>query len=145
MNSESKIAVSAAPVLTRRKVLEALGATILTLSVGKSISQQAPLDRSQIEQILKPLLTTEDPQLWQFVLDVYELCIFRRMQPAEPPLEHPWLVPGGIYRGQWIWDTTFLTDLLSIIPEQRDFIRGVYQNYWDFQNRWDAEKPDYAR
>jgi hypothetical protein len=110
-----------------------------------SEAQQFQFDRVEIEQMLKPILTTEDPQLWQFVLDVYERCIFGRMQPAEPPLEHAWLVPGGVYVGQWIWDTTFLTDLLSILPAQRDFIRGIYQNYWDFQKKWNAEKPEYAQ
>ena len=137
--------IPAGPSLTRRTALVDLGAAIVTLSLRRSAAQQLRLDRSQIEQILKPLLTTQDPQLWQFVVDVYERCIFGRMQPAEPPLEHAWLGPGGVYVGQWIWDTTFLTDLLSILPAQRDFIRGIYQNYWDFQNRWNAEKQDYAQ
>jgi hypothetical protein len=137
--------VPAGPSLTRRTVLGYLVSVIAALSPRRSAAQQLPLDRSQIEQLLKPLLTTEDPQLWRFAVDIYERCIFGRMQPAEPPLEHAWLVPGGVYVGQWIWDTTFLTDLLSILPAQRDFIRGIYQNYWDFQNRWNAEKPDYSK
>lgn len=131
--------------LTRRTVLGGLGATIATLSLPRSSAQQLRLERSQIEQILKPLLTTEDRELWQFVLDIYEHCIFGRLKPAEPPFEHAWLVPGGVYVGQWIWDTTFLTDLISVIPDQRHTVRGIYQNFWDFQKKWDAEKPDYAR
>jgi hypothetical protein len=130
---------------TRRTVLGGLGATIATLSLPGSSAQQLRLDRSQIEQVLKPLLITEDPELWQFVLDVYEHCIFGRLKPAEPPFEHAWLIPGGVYVGQWIWDTTFLTDLISVIPDQRDAVRGIYENFWDFQKKWDAEKPDYAR
>jgi len=101
--------------------------------------------RAEIEKLLKPLFVTENAALWQFALDVYQNCIFGRMQPAEPPLRHPWLVPGGIYVGQWIWDTTFLTDLVAVIPAQRDFIRGIYANYWEFQARWNKAQPDYAR
>ena len=47
--------------------------------------------------------------------------------------------------GQWLWDTTFVTDLLAILPSQRDFIRGAYANFWDFQQRWSQAKPDYAQ
>ncbi len=109
------------------------------------MGQPSTIGRSQIEQILKPLLITDQPAMWKFAVDVYEHCIFGRMQPAEPPLKHPWLVPGGIYVGQWIWDTTFLTDLLAIVPDQKEFIRGIYANYWEFQERWSAAKPEYAR
>jgi hypothetical protein len=47
--------------------------------------------------------------------------------------------------GQWLWDTTFVTDLLAILPSQRDFIRGAYANFWDFQQRWSQAKPEYAQ
>jgi glycogen debranching enzyme len=102
------------------------------------------MSREEIEQLLKPLFRTDNPAMFRFAVDVYQHCIFGRMQPAEPPLKHPWLIPGGVYVGQWIWDTTFLTDLLAIVPGQQDFIRGIYQNYWDSQQRWTAAKPDYA-
>ena len=148
MNSTCK-SLTGAPSFarpTRRDVLGGLGATSLALLLpGAAKSQIAHLDRSQIEQILKPLLITNDPVMWRFAVDVYEHCIFGRMQAAEPPLKHPWLVPGGGYVGQWIWDTTFLTDLLAIVPGQQEFIRGIYANYWEFQERWDKAKPDYAR
>jgi hypothetical protein len=148
----------ATALLSRRGVLTGLGATALSLTAPRALAQKgvqqvaqqvapqvAPLGRARIDQILKPLLATDNPALWRFTLDVYEHCIFGRMQSAEPPLKHPWLVPGGIYVGQWIWDTTFLTDLLSVVPDLRDFIRGIYQNYWDAQQRWAGVKPGYAR
>ncbi len=47
--------------------------------------------------------------------------------------------------GPVLWDTTFLTDLAAILPDQRDFIRGIYANYWEFQERWNRTKPDYAQ
>jgi hypothetical protein len=110
-----------------------------------SYGEIASLSRAEIEKLLKPFFVTDNAALWQFALDVYEHCIFGRMQAAEPPLKHPWLVPGGIYVGQWIWDTTFLTDLVAIIPAQRDFIRGIYANYWEFQARWNKAQPEYAQ
>ena len=147
MNPLAKSSAEARPRghLTRRDILGGLCATALALAMPRLAGGQAPkLDRNQIEQILKPLLITDDPVMWKFAVDVYEKCIFGRMQAAEPPLKHPWLVPGGHYVGQWIWDTTFLTDLLAIVPGQQEFIRGIYANYWDFQERWTKAKPDYA-
>jgi glycogen debranching enzyme len=133
-------------LMTRREMLGGIGAAALAfVAPNWAKSQEAKLDRSQIERILKPLFITDDPAVWKFAVDVYEKCIFGRMQAAEPPLKHAWLVPGGGYVGQWIWDTTFLTDLLAIVPGQNEFIRGIYANYWDFQERWKKAKPDYAQ
>ena len=75
----------------------------------------------EIEQLLKPLLITTDPALFQFAVNVYEHCIQGGIQPAEPPLRHAWLVPGGVYVGQWLWDTTFLTDLLATPAARSSF------------------------
>lgn len=143
----SPMAAPATPTqLSRRAVAGGLGAAMLSMVLPHwAQAQPATLSHAQIEQLLKPLFITDDAALWQFAVSVYEHCIFRRMQPAEPPLKHPWLVPGGIYVGQWIWDTTFLTDLVAILPGQRDFIRGIYANYWEFQERWNHVQPDYAR
>ncbi len=104
----------------------------------------ATLNHIQVEQLLKPLFATQNPAMLQFAIDVYEHCIFGRIQAAEPPLRHAWLIPGGGYVGQWLWDTTFLTDLLAIVPDQKEFIRGIYANFWDFQDRWNNAKPPYA-
>ncbi len=63
-----------------------------------------------------------------------------------PPLKNSWIVPGGpYYKGQWIWDTMFVVDLLSILPDKKQLIRDVFQNYWDFQDRWNKDAPDHAR
>ncbi|MGA2169841.1 MAG: hypothetical protein ABSG62_16680 [Terracidiphilus sp.] len=133
---------------SRRAVVGGLGATMLSLALPRAVAGAlTPADiltHTQVEQLLKPLLVTQDSALWQFAVGVYERCILGRMQPAEPPLRHAWLVPGGIYVGQWIWDTTFLTDLLAILPGEQNFIRGIYANYWEFQERWNQAKPDYA-
>jgi putative isomerase len=130
---------------SRRAVLGGLAAAACSVVWPRMArADVGKLSRVEIEQQLKPLFVTQDADLWRFTVDVYEHCIFGRMQAAEPPLKHPWLIPGGIYVGQWIWDTTFLTDLLAILPNQQECLRGIYQNYWDFQQRWNHEKPDYA-
>jgi putative isomerase len=38
----------------------------------------------------------------------------------------------------------FVVDLLALLPDQSALIRDVFQNYWDFQERWNAKRPDYA-
>ncbi len=132
----------------RRAVIGGLGAALLSLGLKRAFGTlpavEAPA-RSQIEQMLKPLLIAENPAMFQFAVTVYERCILGRIQPAEPPFKHAWLIPGGgHYVGQWIWDITFVTDLVAILPGREGFIRGVYANYWDFQERWNAAKPEYA-
>lgn len=148
----SQIASSKRTDITRREALAALGAAALSAALPGRVLTAASSKpavthsktRQQVEQLLKPLFQTDNPAMFNFAVDVYQHCIFGRMRSAEPPLKHPWLIPGGVYVGQWIWDTTFLTDLLAIVPNQQEFIRGIYQNYWDSQQRWTAAKPDYA-
>jgi len=102
------------------------------------------LSREEIERIIRPLFQCHDPQMWQLVVDAYQQCIFGGLRAAEPPFAHTWLSPGGQFRGQWLWDTMFVVDLLSIVPGQQEVIRGIFQNYWDFQERWNVAMPEYA-
>lgn len=131
----------------RRSLLVGLGSTTLAMAMPHRLLAAGAgekLSRAHIDQLLHSILATKDPALFQFAGDVYEHAILGRIQPAEPPLKHPWLIPGGVYVGQWLWDTTFLTDLLAILPGQQELIRGIYQNFWDSQERWSAAKPAYA-
>ena len=95
------------------------------------------------EQI-KPLFEWEDPAVIRLAEEVYQKCILGKVFPPEGPLKHNWIAPGGNYRGQWIWDTMFVVDLLSVLPGKEKTIRRVFQNYWDFQPRWNEKMPDYA-
>ena len=77
---------------------------------------------------------------------VFRKCILEKIMPPTPPLKNTWIVPGGpYYKGQWIWDTMFVVDLLSILPGKKKVIRDIFQNYWDFQDRWNLKMPDYAQ
>ncbi len=75
---------------------------------------------------------------------VFDKCIFHKVMQPRGTLEHQWIAPGGGYMGQWIWDTMFVTDLLSIFPEQKGVMHEVFQNYRDFQVRWNNVMPEYA-
>ena len=92
---------------------------------------------------IAPHLRCDSDALARFAARIYQQCVLGKIRPPAAPLKHRWLAPGGVYQGQWIWDTMFVVDLLSILPDQRDVIREVFQNYWDFQTRWDAAMPEY--
>jgi glycogen debranching enzyme len=38
----------------------------------------------------------------------------------------------------------FVVDLLSLLPDKKQLIRDIFQNYWDFQDRWNPQMPAYA-
>lgn len=99
------------------------------------------LDRTHLSATLRKLLVSDSQALLDFAEQVYATCVLGKIRPADPPLQHNWIVPGGGYYAQWLWDTMFVVDLLSLLPAQETIIRGVFQNYWDFQQRWDAVKP----
>ena len=136
----------------RRKLLGGIASTIVAVSAPRATLQllgQAPsagepaLDRVQVVSLLKPLFSSNDPAIWRLVIDAYTDCVLGKIRPPDPPLAHSWIVPGGGYYAQWLWDTMFVVDLLSILPGQQGTIRGVFQNYWDFQQRWNATKPEF--
>jgi hypothetical protein len=134
----------------RRKLLGGIASAIVAASapqfalqlLGQAPSADEPaLGRDQVESMLKPLFTTSDPDIWRLVTDAYTYCVLGKIRAPDPPLAHSWIVPGGGYYAQWLWDTMFVLDLLSILPGQQATIRGVFQNYWDFQQRWNSIKP----
>lgn len=108
-------------------------------------SLNSPSDRRDLSAQLHKLLVSDSPELYRFATDAYANCVLGKIRKPAPPLAHNWIVPGGGYFAQWLWDTMFVVDLLSLLPGQRETIRGVFQNYWDFQQRWNAEKPDFMQ
>jgi hypothetical protein len=125
----------------RRAFLKTVGGASLASALGgaASASEPVPLDVGSLFEAnrLKVLALAER---------VMEKCVLAKIMPPTPPLEHTWIVPGGpYYKGQWMWDTMFVVDLLSLLPDKRQVIRDVFQNYWDFQDRWNEDAPAYAR
>jgi hypothetical protein len=130
----------------RRFFLTMLGAAGATLAFQRPLfGVNGAVDaQSTPPQLHIPVFRSRDPRMVTFADHVFHDCIQGRIRSPEPPLRHAWLIPGGVYVGQWVWDTTFLTDLIAIAPENAELIRGVYDNFWDFQKRWNAAKPEYA-
>jgi putative isomerase len=95
---------------------------------------------------VRNLFESNNPEVLALTQRVFDKCILNKLQPPVEPLRHTWVRPGGpYYKGQWIWDTMFVVDLLSILPGQKKVIRDIFQNYWDFQDRWNLKMPPYAR
>lgn len=95
---------------------------------------------------IRSLFEGDSEEVLAFAEAVFRKCILDKLRPPVEPLLHTWVQPGGpYYQGQWIWDTMFVVDLLSILPGQKQVIRDIFQNYWDFQDRWNKKMPDYAR
>jgi len=95
---------------------------------------------------IRDLFESDDPEVLALTQRVFDKCLLEKLQPPAEPLQHTWVRPGGpYYNGQWIWDTMFVVDLLSILPDKKEVIRDIFQNYWDFQDRWNQRMPAYAR
>jgi len=92
------------------------------------------------------LFESTDPELIRLADEVFHQCVLGKIKPPEGTLKHRWLQAGtgDAFYGQWIWDAMFVVDLLAILPDQQGLIRDIFQNYWDFQERWNAKRPDYA-
>lgn len=88
---------------------------------------------------------SEDQAVVKLADDIFNQCVLGKIKPPEGTLKQRWLQAGtgGAFYGQWIWDTMFITDLLALLPSNRDLIRKVFQNYWDFQARWNEKRPDF--
>ena len=132
--------------MNRRQFLAAsVGAGVAAMLAGPGIGPgfcvAEPADRD-----LESLFESDDPRLVRMAADVMRNCVLAKIKPPEGTAKHRWLQAGtgDAFYGQWIWDTMFVVDLLAILPEHKETIRDVFQNYWDFQERWNARFPDYA-
>jgi putative isomerase len=139
--------------MKRRKFLKIAGSAI-TLSpwleqlVNAAVASAAGasiLDDSTNPDI-RSLFESNNEEVLALTEAVFHKCILDKIMQPTPPLKHTWIIPGGpYYKGQWIWDTMFVVDLLSILPDKKKVIRDIFQNYWDFQDRWNRKMPDYAQ
>ncbi|MCX6929206.1 MAG: hypothetical protein NT154_39210 [Verrucomicrobia bacterium] len=95
---------------------------------------------------LEALFESDDPKLIRMAADVMRNCVLAKIKQPEGTAKRRWLQAGtgDAFYGQWIWDTMFVVDLLAILPEHKETLRDVFQNYWDFQERWNARFPAYA-
>ncbi|MEI6176450.1 MAG: trehalase family glycosidase [Verrucomicrobiota bacterium] len=127
--------------MKRRQFLKTATAAPLA---GLSLHPLRAADSQAVD--LDGLFEASSPEVLALAKRVMEKCVLAMIREPVPPLKHTWITPGGPhYRGQWIWDTMFVLDHLSILPGREGQIRDIFQNYWDFQDRWNASMPDYAR
>ncbi|HRY50396.1 MAG TPA: hypothetical protein P5186_20275 [Candidatus Paceibacterota bacterium] len=131
--------------LNRRQFLQttmgvSLGAVLASRAIGIAVAA----DRTREE--LERLFESDNPTLVRLAVDVMRNCVLAKIKPPEGTAKRRWLQAGtgDAFYGQWIWDTMFVVDLLAILPEHKETIRDVFQNYWDFQERWNARFPAYA-
>ena len=129
--------------MNRRTFMKVSGGLLAVSAWGEPLANLASAAEPSAVDI-KSFFKWQDPAVIRLTEEVFQKCILGKVFPAEAPMKHNWIAPGGGYRGQWIWDTMFVVDLLSILPGQEKVIRDVFQNYWDFQVRWNKEMPDYA-
>ena len=92
------------------------------------------------------LFESDNPELVKLADEVFERCVIAKIRPPEGTMKHNWMQAGtgDAFYGQWIWDAMFEVDLLAILPEKKEVLRGIFMNYWDFQERWNGLRPDYA-
>jgi putative isomerase len=127
--------------MRRRDFMKVAGGMALTPWLGETM--QAPT-YGDID--IRALFESNREDALDLTEEVIQKCVLDKIRPPEPPLRQRWIQPGGsYYLGQWIWDTMFVVDLLSILPGRKKLIRDIFQNYWDFQDRWNEEQPGYAR
>ncbi len=118
--------------------------------IGGLAISQIPWIGLEAEEVSKgirdSLFESADPELLRLANDIFRQCVIDKIRPPEGTLVHPWLQAGtgDEFYGQWIWDAMFEVDLLAILPDKKDVIRGIIQNYWDFQERWNTKRPEYA-
>jgi len=139
--------------MKRRSFLKTIGGGIalsswleqpVVAAVGSVGDADALADGTNID--ISSLFESNNENALKLTEDVFYKCILDKIRPPTPPLKNTWIVPGGpYYKGQWIWDTMFVVDLLSILPGKKKVIRDIFQNYWDFQDRWNRKMPDYAQ
>ena len=94
---------------------------------------------------IQSLLEVDDPETRRLLEAILRECVLGKLRPPEGTLKRPWITAGGGFYGQWIWDTMFVVDWLALLPGTEQSIRDVFQNYWDFQLRWNEKSPAYAQ
>jgi len=119
----------------------ALGGFILSRrlrNLPASYGAPYPLSESLFESTNADLVRLAD--------DVFRQCVLDKIRPPEGTLKHRWLQAGtgNDFYGQWIWDAMFEADLLALLPDKKELLREIFRNYWDFQDRWNEKRPDYA-
>ena len=119
--------------MNRRRFLRHTGAGSLALLASIPFSRPGRAGETPAVFDSAALLESDDPVLLKLVQDVFRECVLGKVRPPEGVIQRPWITAGGHFYGQWLWDTMFVADLLALLPDTRQTLRDVFQNFWDFQ------------
>lgn len=111
-----------------------------------TVEAQSTRDMKNVELgiRLKDYVSTDDPRVNAIMDSIFQRSVFGKLFPPLPPsLPNNWFSPGGVYVGQWVWDTMF--QLIAFAPLNQDaVIRNVFENYWNaIDNNPEAPKGSY--
>lgn len=127
--------------MQRRKFLK-LATTVPYFGVSCFGGDQVSGVKAEIDDLFE----ANTPEVLALAKRVMHRCVLDKIRAPKPPLERTWVAPGGPhYLGQWIWDTMFVLDHLSLLSDRDEQIREIFSNYWDFQDRWNTTAPEYAK
>jgi len=130
--------------MNRRRFLQSSGAGSLAIMASSPFSTSSWGGEASAPIDLRSLLEAKDPEVMRLLQDIFRECVLEKLRPPEGTLKRKWITAGGGFHGQWVWDTMFVVDLLSLLPGMEQNIRDVFANYWDFQVRWNEKMPPYA-
>ena len=105
----------------------------LGIFLSGTLSSQSTknLKRVELGVNLSDYVITNDTGFNKIRDAIYERSVLNKLYPPLPPsLPNCWFSPGGVYVGQWVWDTMF--QLIAFAPLNQDtVIRNVFENYWN--------------
>jgi putative isomerase len=128
--------------MKRRNFIQTAGGAALAGIAGTGCMTTNAMVATDLDK----LFVSNRSELLVLAKRVMEKCVLDKVRAPQPPLERKWIAPGGPhYLGQWIWDTMFVVDLMSLMPEKKGLIREVFGNYRDFQESWNETAPKYAQ
>ncbi len=130
--------------IDRRTFLRSGGSASLAILASASVDRLCSAKEPSPSNDITSLVESSDPDALRLIQDVFRECVLGKIRPPEGVLQRQWITAGGPFYGLWLWDPMFVVDLLAILPETQPIIRDVFQNYWDFQTRWNEKMPSYA-
>jgi hypothetical protein len=105
---------------SRRKFIQASGTVAFGLMVPELSGNYALSQHFTEETDIKSLFKSNRDDALLLTERIFQKCILEKILPPTPPMKHNWVYPGGpYYKGQWIWDSMFVVDLLSILPDKK--------------------------
>ena len=108
-----------------RKFTQTSGIFTVGGKVLPSIFKNPAFGGNLSEEIdIKSLFNSNSEEALNLTERVFEKSSLEKIMPPTPPLKHHWIVPGGpYYKGQWIWDTMFVVDMVFVYGIPRLLIK----------------------